>query len=97
MMNNQDYYDYLFTFKNPLDKKFRWEVNTCFKQKKITDKQRKSLLALEPAVLYELSVGVRNKVGMDRKQIGNFYLNRAIDYNKNKEKQQTKRILFFHK
>ena len=97
-MKKDDYlYDYLVTFKNPLDKKYRWEVNTAFKENRITDKQRKSLLTLEPAVLYELSVCVRNGVAVDRKKIGNFYLNRATDYNKNKQKKQAAKIPDFSK
>lgn len=97
-MKKDDYlFDYLLTFKNPLDKKYRWEVNTAFKQNKITDNQRKSLLTLEPAVLYELSVCIRNGVKLDKAKLGNFYINRATDYAKRKQKKQSEKILDFSK
>ena len=92
-----DLFDYLSTFKNPLDKKFRWEVNAAFKQGRITDKQRKELLLITPKALYELSVCIRNGVVMDAKQIGNFYLKRAESYNKQKRKKQTEYINDFSK
>ena len=90
--NNKNLFEYLFTFKNPLDKKFRWEVNTAFQRNRITEKQRVSLLALSPQALYELSVCVRNGVKIDSKQVGNFYLKRAKDYTKQKRKKQSKFI-----
>ena len=94
-MNNNDFYEYLKTFKNPLDKKWRWEVNTAFKQNKITDFQRKQLLKILPHELYELSVCVRNNVNMDPRQVGNFYIKRATDYNLRKQRKQEEKIQVF--
>lgn len=94
-MNKQDVFEYLTAFKNPLDKKFRWEVNAEFKRNRITEAQRKELLALDGYSLYELSLCVRNEVGVDPKQVGNFYLNRAKGYNDRKVKKASEKILDF--
>lgn len=90
-------FDYLLTFKNPLDKKYRWEVNVAFKDGRITDAQRKELLLITPKGLYELSVCVRNGIVMDEKQLGKFYIKRAKSYNNQKRKKQTEFINNFSK
>ena len=94
---NDYLFDYLLTFKNPLDKKFRWEVNMAFKQGRINDEQRKELLLITPKGLYELSVVVRNGIKTDEKQLGKFYLKRAKSYNNQKRKKQTEFINNFSK
>lgn len=94
-MNKQDVFEYLKAFNNPLDKKYRWEVNVEFKRNRITDAQRKELLALDGYSLYELSLCVRNKVGVDTNQVGNFYFNRAKGYNDRKVKKANEKILDF--
>ena len=94
-MRNLDYLVYLQAHKNPLDKKYRWEVNTAFKKNVITDQQRVNLLRVKDRDLSDLILCIRNKVPVDRAQIGNYYFKRAIYLAKKQQRLAAKEILIF--
>ena len=77
-MNNFETLQYLQQYKNPLDKKYRWEVNTAFKDGKITDKQRVNLLKVKDAELEGIIQCIAQKIPVDKAQVGNYYYKRAL-------------------
>ena len=94
-MKNNDYYDYLSTFANPLDNKYRWEVNQALKARKITEKQSKTLLQVSPQAFGEIARCVRNNIYLNPKVIGRFYIKSATAYAKRKQKKQESKIPIF--
>lgn len=87
MNDRRDILDYLHTFKNPLDKKFRWEVNYYLKKNAITQREADKLLILSRSATSELVVVVRNGIPLDTKRVGAFYVRQATRINKQKLKK----------
>ena len=94
-MNKLDVLMFLQTFKNPLDKKYRWEVNTAFKQNLITDAQRVNLLKVKDRDLEDLVECIIMKAPVDKSQIGNYYFKRAVYLAKKKQRALAKELLIF--
>lgn len=86
-MNKLDILEYLNAFKNPLDKKWRWEVNTYLRKNKINEREAENLLRIDKKSAYELMVVVRNKIPVDNKQISAFYLRQATRLYEQKQKR----------
>ena len=95
MLEKRDYLTYLQTYKNPLDKKYRWEVNTAFKKGMITDPQRVNLLKVKDRDLADLVECILTKSPIDRAQVGNYYFKRAIYLARKKQHLLAKNILIF--
>ena len=93
-MNNQDWYDYFNAFKNPLDKKVRWEVNDAYKKQNITDEQRVKLLKVTDKDLSPLVKLIANKVPIKKEQVGNYYYKRALYIYKRQLKHAQKPLNF---
>ena len=81
MNDRRDVLDYLISFKNPLDKKFRWEVNVYLKKGVITQKEAEKLLTISKKASNELITVVRNGIPVDAQKIGRFYLRQATRLN----------------
>ena len=77
-VNNTDILNYLLSVKNPLDKKFRWEVNTAFKKAQINDATRTSLLKVKDKDLLDLVQCIEQRIPVDKAQVGNYYYKRAV-------------------
>lgn len=96
-MNKQDYLDYLTTFRNPLDKSFRWEVNTLFNKKLIDEATKTELLQVSKKAMSELQNCIRNEVPLDTSRVGNFYIRQAERlYNRHLERYARDRNYFKH-
>lgn len=93
-ISNADLLEYLYATKNPLDKKFRWEVNTAFKQNRILDEHRQDLLKIKDRDLGDLIKVILHKVPIDKNQIGNYYHKRAVYLSKQRSKFQSTPLLF---
>lgn len=88
-MAKYNLYDQLVANKNPLDKKFRWEINVAFKEGRITNEQRVSLLKVSDKDLEDLVQCIANKVPVDKAQVGNYYYKRALYIFKQRKKRAT--------
>ena len=87
MNDKRDILDYLISFKNPLDKKYRWEVNVYLKKGAITQKEAERLLNLTKKASNELITVVRNGIPVDAQKIGRFYLRQAARLNNQRIKK----------
>lgn len=95
-MNNKDYLEYLRAYKNPLNKKYRWEVNQAFKVKRISNDDRISLLKVKDKDLQDVVECIAQRVPVDVAQIGNYYFKRAL-YLYRQQKRYAEKPLNFSK
>lgn len=76
-MTRQDWLDYLYNYKNPLDNMFRWEINTLFRKNIITEQDRNSLLGINKFSMFQLRRCLRNGITLDGARVGNWGLRQA--------------------